>query len=91
MPTNDKSTMSPLICAPDGSASAWPTARKHSLGFVGVVNVCFAGKRPVSVRHECLQIRETRALAMADARSDARQLVDLWSDQVSIDDVLGDG
>ena len=81
--------MSPLICAPDGSASAWPSVLTHRLGYIGLVNFCFVDKGPVSVRHECLQIRDTRALAMQDARDDAGKLVARWSDQIGLDDALG--
>jgi len=80
--------MTPLICAPDGSASAWPSVLTHRLGFVGLVKICFIARRPISFRHECVRIRDTRAQAMEDARSDAEKLVAMWSDQVSINDVL---
>jgi hypothetical protein len=82
--------MTPVICAPDGSASAWPSVLPHRLGFVGIVNFCMAGRRPVSVRHECLRIRDTRVQAMHDARSDAEQLVSMWGERVSIDDLRED-
>lgn len=81
--------MTPLICAADGSASAWPSVLPHRLGFVGMVNVCFIARSPATVRHECIQIRETRVQAMEDARGDAEKLVAMWSDQVGIDDPLG--
>lgn len=78
--------MQHLICAPDGSASAWPSVLPHRLGFIGMVNFCIAAKRPLTVRHECLRVRDTRAEAIADARGDAGKLVAMWADQVSIDD-----
>ena len=79
--------MTQLICAPDGSASAWPSVLPHRLGFLGMVNFCIAAKRPVTVRHECLRIRDTREEALADARGDGEKLVAMWADQVSIDDL----
>lgn len=52
-----------------------------------MVNFCIAAKRPVTVRHECLRIRDTRDEALADARGDGEKLVAMWADQVSIDDL----
>ncbi len=51
-----------------------------------MVNFCIASKRPVTVRHECLRIRDTREEALADARGDAGKLVVMWADQVGIDE-----
>lgn len=74
--------MTYLICANDGS-SAWPSAIQHRLGFVGLVNFCTCAN--AFVVHECLRIRDTRAEALLDASGDAKKLMEMWCDQVSID------
>lgn len=79
--------MENLFIADDGSSTAWATAWPHRLGFVGMVNFSPAGRTFSSVRHECIGIRDTREQALQDARSDARKLVDMWMDQVRIDDL----
>jgi hypothetical protein len=79
--------MQNLFIAEDGSSTAWATAWPHRLGFIGVVNFSPAGRSFNSMRHECIRIRATRELALGDARSDARRLVEMWVDQVHIDDL----
>jgi len=80
--------MDNMFFANDGSASAWFTARPHPLGFVGMVNLVLAGKPGCSVRHECLGIRGSRDDALQDARSDASELVRMWSeDRVQLGDL----
>lgn len=79
--------MENLFIAADGSATAWATAWPHQLGFVGMVNFSPAGRTFSSVSHECLPIRSTREQALRDARGDARKLVELWQDQVRLDDL----
>lgn len=79
--------MENLFIASDGSSTAWATAWPHRLGFVGMVNFSPAGRTFSSVRHECIRFRDTREQALQDARSDARKLVEMWMDQVRIDDL----
>lgn len=79
--------MENLFIAEDGSSTAWATAWPHRLGLVGMVNFSPAGRTFSSVRHECIRFRGTREQALQDVRSDARKLVEMWMDQVRIDDL----
>lgn len=79
--------MENLFIAADGSSTAWATAWPHRLGFFGMVNFSPAGRTFSAVRHECIRFRDTREEALQDARSDARKLVEMWMDQVHIDDL----
>lgn len=82
--------MDQFFYAPDSSATAWATAVPRRPGFVGTVSF-YVGASDVSgpVVHECLNIRATRGEAFSDACADAKKLVEMWADQVPIDDVFG--
>jgi hypothetical protein len=77
--------MNYVICAHDGSASAWPSATAHRFGFIGRVSFCTGATGTGSLVHECARIRDSYVDALADAWSDAEKLVEMWCDQVSID------
>lgn len=79
--------MQNLFIAEDGSSTAWASAWPHRLGYIGVVNFSPAGRNFNALRHECIGIRDTLELALEDARGDARRLVEMWMDQVHIDDL----
>ncbi len=72
--------MDNLLVAADGSASAWASARLFELGYVGTVRLVVDVKHQGSVRHQCIRFRDTREQALEDARSDARKLVEMWSE-----------
>ena len=79
--------MENLFIAADGSSTAWATTRTHRLGFIGMVNFSPTGRTFNPVRHECIRFRDTREEALRDARSDACKLVEMWMDQVRLDDL----
>lgn len=76
--------MKNLFIASDGSATACASTLRHELGYVGLVNFAVGGPSPSFVAQECIRVRETPAEALKDARSDASNLVRMWTERVKL-------